>query len=51
MQIGSNVGTEQAEEGGDCECFITVAEDLEIDAVVVVEDGEEGDRGVDRDHE
>lgn len=51
VQVGTNVGAEQTKEGSDGEGFITVSYDFKIDTVVVVDEGEEGDGGVDRDHE
>lgn len=42
---------QEGEEGGDTEGFVAVAEDLEIDGVVVEVDAEPRDEGVDGDHE
>ena len=51
MQIRRHVVTEQVEEAGDGERLVAVAQDVEVDAVFVEEVGEEGDDGVDGDHE
>lgn len=51
MEIGGEVGAQQAEEGGDGKCLVAVADDSEIDAVLVIVEGEEGDGSVDGDHE
>ena len=40
----------EGEEGGDTECFVAVADDLQGDGIVVEEDTEPGDEGVDGDH-
>lgn len=50
MQIGSNVVAHEAKESGDTEGFIAVADDLEIDIVMVEEDAEPCDDGVNGDH-
>jgi hypothetical protein len=42
---------QEGEEGGDTESFVAVADDLEIDGVVVEVDAEPCDEGVDGDHE
>jgi hypothetical protein len=41
----------KGEECGDTEGFITVADDLKIDGIIVEEDTEPGDDRVNRDHE
>ena len=51
VQIRCQICAHQAEERGDRECLVTVPNDLKVDAVLVVVDREEGDGGVDRDHE
>jgi hypothetical protein len=51
MDVGGNVIADEGEEGGDGEGFVAVAQDFEVDGVAVVEVGEEGDGGVDGDHE
>lgn len=51
MQIRSNVCAEQAEEGRDRKCLVTITNHFKVDAVAVVVDGKEGDGGVHRDHE
>lgn len=51
MQIGGDVVAHKGEEGGDTEGFVTVAYHLEVDGIVVEEDTEPGDDGVNGDHE
>ena len=51
MQIRRHIVTEQVEETSDGESLVAVAQDVEVDAVFVEEVGEEGDDGVDGDHE
>jgi hypothetical protein len=51
MQIGGDVVAHKREEGGDTEGFVTVAYHLEVDGIVVEEDTEPGDDGVNGDHE
>ena len=41
MQVVRDVGTHKAEEGSNCKGLITVSNDLEVDAVLVVQIGEE----------
>lgn len=51
MQIRSDIVTHEGEEGGDTEGFVTVTEDLEVDGIVVEENTEPGDEGIDGYHE
>jgi hypothetical protein len=51
MQIGGDVVAHKGEKGGDTEGFVTVAYHLEVDGIVVKEDTEPGDDGVNGDHE
>lgn len=51
MQIRSDIVTHEGEEGGDTEGFVTVTEDLEVDGIVVEENAEPGDEGIDGYHE
>lgn len=51
MQIRCDIVTHEGEEGGDTEGFVTVTEDLEVDGIVVEENAEPGDEGIDGDHE
>lgn len=51
VEVGGNVGAKEGEEGGDGERFVTVADDFKVDTVVVIVEGEEGNGGVDGDHE
>lgn len=51
MQVGSNVRAKQAEKGCNGKCFVTISNDLKVDAVVVVVVGQERDGGVDGHHE
>ena len=51
MQIRGHVMTEQVEETSDGESLVAIAQDIEVDAVFVEKVGEEGDDGVDGDHE
>lgn len=51
MQIRGDIVTHEGEEGGDTEGFVAVTEDLEVDGIVVEENAEPCDEGVDGDHE
>jgi hypothetical protein len=51
VEVGSNVCAKQAEEGGNGEGFVTISNDFEVDAVVVVVVRKEGNGSIDRDHE
>ena len=51
VQVGSNICAKQTEEGGNGKGFVTISNDFEVDAVVVVVVRKEGNGSVDRDHE
>ena len=51
MQIRSDIVAHEGEESGDTEGFVTVTEDLEVDGIVVEENAEPGDEGINGDHE
>lgn len=50
VQVGRDIVGHEGEEGRNTEGFVAVANDLEIDRVVVEQDAEPRDDGVDRDH-
>lgn len=50
MQIGRDIVAHEAEESGDTEGFVAVADNLEINRVIVKEDTEPCDDGVNGDH-
>lgn len=51
MQIRGDIVTHEGKEGGDTEGFVAVTEDLEVDGIVVEENAEPCDEGVNGDHE
>ena len=51
MQIRCNIGTKQGEKACDSKSFIAVPDDFKIHRTCVEVVGEEGDDGVDRNHE
>jgi hypothetical protein len=51
MQIICDVVTEKRKEGRNGESFVAVAKDFKVDGVSVVEEGEERDGGINRNHE
>lgn len=50
MQVGRNVVAHEGEESGDTKGFVAVAEDLDVDGVLVEENAEPRDEGIDGDH-
>lgn len=50
MQVRVDVSAQQGEEARDGEGFVAVPADFVVDRVPVVEEGDERDDGVDRDH-
>lgn len=50
VQVGRDVVAHEGEEGSNTEGFVAVADDLEIDRILVEEDAEPRDDGVDRNH-
>jgi len=51
MQIRRNISTQQRKEGADRKRLVTIPQSFEIDRMTIVVEGEEGDDGVDGDHE